>query len=85
MEDLAVGSYFSGHSVIFRSRPVARLGLTLSTRKNAATGGDSIEGQTCSQYDPKDDGKPILPEICILLNNVICQELNNQLILIFLH
>lgn len=61
--DLAVGSFLSGHALVFRSRPVIQLKM-MNRNENKIIdpeiNGDSVEWKVCPSFESKYS----IPEIC---------------------
>ena len=61
-KDLAVGSFMSGHALVFRSSPVIQLALTMKVvnDKQIDPDGGSVVLRVCSSFE----SKFTIPEIC---------------------
>jgi hypothetical protein len=61
-KDLAVGSFMSGHALVFRSNPVIQLALTMKVVNGGLIDpdGGSVVLRVCSSFN----SKFTIPEIC---------------------
>jgi hypothetical protein len=61
-KDLAVGSFMSGHALVFRSSPVIQLALTIRAENSLIDpDGGSVILRVCSSFE----SKFTIPQICI--------------------
>lgn len=78
LTDLAVGSYLSGHALVFRSRPVIKFGLTIKPQSDGLidpNNGGTITLTACANVHWESS----MPEICQSFGFKDVDKLNKKL------